>query len=119
VPALRTKKRAMQKVLEGLADEHGSFFKAASGTIEDSRALFADDIASRLFTYGDKDDANLYAAHNEIEEAITSFMRFVNRALDEWWYRAGKRGARFTTRPGRPVSYAELAPPELDADAQQ
>ena len=105
----------MQRVLEGLADEHGSFFKAASGTIEDSRGLFADDIASRLFTYGDKGDANLYAGPTEIEEAISSFMRFVNRALDEWWFRAGKRGVKFKTRPGRPLSYAELTPGEPDA----
>lgn len=103
------KKRTMEKVLEGLADEQGAIFKAASGTIGDSRGLFADDIASRLFTHGTKSDEDLYAAHREIKEAITSFMRFANGALDEWWSRAGKRGVKFKVQPGKPLSYATLA----------
>ena len=102
------RKRPMERVLDGLADDYGEFFKAASGTVGDSRGLFADDFAGRLFAHGAKSDADLIAAHQEIKEAITSFMRFANFALDEWWVRAGKRGAKFTSRPGRPVSYATL-----------
>jgi hypothetical protein len=57
----------------------------------------------------ERSDEDLYAAHREIKEAITSFMRFANGALDEWWSRAGKRGVKFKVQPGKPPSYATLA----------
>lgn len=99
----------MRMALEDLANEYGWMFKAASQTIRDSRLLFADDIQSKLFTRATPSDAALYAAHGEIEEAIQSFMRFTNKALDEWWARAMARGVTFHKRSGAPISYGKLA----------
>jgi hypothetical protein len=106
--------REVQRVLTELEDERGFIFKAASGTVGESRMLFADDIAGRLFVRG-ADDNDLYAAHEEVKQAIESFMRFTNAALDEWWARVQAKGAVFTKTPGRPASLAErLAEYESD-----
>jgi len=104
----RRQRRPVKSALADLADEDGSIFKAATGTIGESRLLFADDIASKLFQHGARDDADLLDAHGEIKEAIQSFMRFANGALDEWWTRAAKRGVRFVKRPGQPPSFGKL-----------
>ena len=110
-PALEpsNRRRVMRRALEELAEEIGWMFKAASKTIGDSRLLLADDIQSKLFTRATPSDDALYAAHAEIKDAITSFMRFTNLAMDEWWARARARGVKFYSRPGSPVSYGKLA----------
>jgi hypothetical protein len=95
------KPRLMQQVLTGLTNERGSIFKAASGTIGDSRMLFADAIVTRLAGPGAQGHQDLLDAHADIAHAIQSFMRFANAALDEWWVRADTRGA-LQNEPGRP-----------------
>lgn len=102
-------RRVMRRALDELRDEYGWMFKAASKTIRDSRLLFADDIQSKLFTRATPSDSDLYAAHVEIKEAIQSFIRFTNKALDEWWARAMARGVQFQIQPGAPISYGKLA----------
>jgi hypothetical protein len=98
----------MRRALASLAEEHGWLYKAPTGTIRDSRLLFADDIEGVLFQRSTPTDADLYSAHEEIKAAMSSFMRFVNAALDEWWASAIGRGVAFPSRPGKPPSYGKL-----------
>jgi hypothetical protein len=109
--------RLMKRLLEELAEATTSMYKGASGTIGDSRALFGDDIASKLFTRGASDDDELIAHHVEVKEAITSFMRFANGAINEWIGRAIDGGVSFTTRPGRPPSFGAVV--ETAANTQR
>lgn len=107
-------RRVMRRALLHLANEHGWTYKAPSRTIRDSRLLWADDIESVLFEGATANHEDLFAAHEEIKASITSFMRFVNAALDEWWQRALKRGVSLPTRRGDPPSYGTLAETAAD-----
>jgi len=112
----RGRKRVMQRVLADLEDATTSMFRSASGTIGDSRQLFGDDIVSRLFTAGAKTDDELYDHHAEVREAITSFMRFANGAINEWFGRAIDRGVVFATEPGSPPSFGDILGQQRAAD---
>lgn len=46
------------------------------------------DANCRLFARGTTTDEELYQHHEEIREAIKSFMRFANGAINEWLGRA-------------------------------
>jgi hypothetical protein len=102
--------RVMQTVLGGLADETTSLFKGKNETIRDSRVLFADDVVSRLFTRGATDESELLEHHVETKEAITSFMRFANGAINEWLGRAMDAGVTFSYVAGVPPSYSGFVP---------
>jgi hypothetical protein len=98
----------MRSILDGLADETTSLFKSKTETIGDSRVLFADDIVSRLFSRGAKNEDELLEHHIEIKEAITSYMRFANGAINEWLGRAIDAGVTLTYAPGSPPSFGRL-----------
>jgi hypothetical protein len=88
--------RPMKRVLERLASETGQIEKSERGTVRGSRMLFADDIAGTFFMEASGGEHALEVVHRDIEAAITSFSRFTNAALEEWYFCAQRdRGATF------------------------
>jgi hypothetical protein len=87
--------RPMKKVLEGLASGTGQFDGGGTNTIRDARMLFADDVASAFFIQASGGEGTLATVHQDIEAGIAAFMKFTNAALDEWFFRAQERGAKF------------------------
>jgi hypothetical protein len=89
------KRRPVQKALKALANERGIVDMGPHGVIRGSRMLFADDVAALLVVRASEGWTNLHDAHPEIANGITSFMRFTNPAIDEFFYRAAQRGGDF------------------------
>lgn len=89
--------RPVRVVLQELAPETGQV-EGLQQEVGGSRLLFADDVVSRVFVNAIGGEDQLEDFHRAIRDGITSFMRFTNMALDEWFLRAqNERGATFTT----------------------
>lgn len=84
----------MKRVLESLSFEVGQIDTGTTGKVRDARNLFADDVASRLFVTAAGGDDALADVHHDISDAIRSFMRFANAAIDEWFIDAQRQGAK-------------------------
>jgi hypothetical protein len=98
----------IELALEALADEKATL---KTGTLEDARNLFADDVVATIFTRATgvpwddvvKDESQVHVGEvqKRIQEAVTAFVRFANPALMHHVGRAIDRGV--TIRPVEPV----------------
>lgn len=107
IESSQRRKRPIQIVLAGLADQPGS---VEGETFGNARLLFADDVVAGLVIRAHGNDEALGApaeeqlrllgpVHLEIEKAIASFVSFTNDALQEYFKRRIADGASWERLP--------------------
>jgi hypothetical protein len=80
-------REAVARALRELAHEEGAFGGVASSKLKDSRQFYADDVVAHLVwnAAGGSEEA-FESAAAALGEAVTSFGRFANAALDAYFF---------------------------------
>jgi hypothetical protein len=92
------KKRPIQAALARLKDSYAIVDAGEAHTIGSSRHLFADDVAASVVMSSVGGWNELMSAWHDIRHLIASFMRFTNRAVDEFLAEGHERGGEWAIK---------------------